>query len=40
LGGEGWLAEPLGVGGVGGVEHALAGGDDLVGSAVVDVCGG
>jgi hypothetical protein len=37
----GWLAdEPLGVGLVGGVQHRAPGEGDLLGPAVVDVCGG
>jgi hypothetical protein len=36
----GWLAdEPLGVGGVGGVQHHASGKGDLLRPAVVDVCG-
>ncbi|MCP3877324.1 MAG: hypothetical protein GY701_02855 [Sulfitobacter sp.] len=40
LGGDGGLvAEPLVVGGVGGVEDGLAGGDDRRGGAGVDISG-
>jgi hypothetical protein len=38
LGRGGWLAdEPLGVGGEGALQHLGAGGDDLLGAAIVDV---
>jgi hypothetical protein len=40
-GGVGWLAdEPLGVGHIGALQHLLAGSQDLLGAAIVNVGGG